>query len=216
MKEAWKRMKARVVMAIAVLGVATGAMGNLLTNPGFEAGDSSGWVLFSESQNWRVTDWPGDQHSGTYGMVNDVLASGGDEWRGIYQMVSVVAGQNYDYFAYQRAAGVESDMSESFLELQWLNSSGGMIDQWQAAHVTVDQDWTLMGANNIMAPVGAVTASVRFIVHAMGTPADTDWHIADDFTFAASIPEPTTAMLVGLGAFSFAVCGSRIRRGLKG
>lgn len=216
MEEARKRMKARVVAVFAVLSIATGAMGNLLVNPGFETGDFTGWTLFSELQNWRITDWPGDQHSETYGVVNDVLASGGDEWRGIYQLVTVVAGQDYDYFAYQRAASVESGMSESFLELQWLNSSGGMIDQWQAAHVTADQDWTLMGANNIVAPIGAVTASVRFIVHAMGTPTDTDWHIADDFTFAASIPEPTTAMLVGLGALSFVLCGSRIRRGLKG
>jgi len=202
-------MKGRIIAVVVLLGIAGSAMGNLLTNPGFEDGDFTGWTLFSESQNWRVTDWPGDQYSEDYGVVNDVLPSGGDEWRGIYQIIPVTAGVSYDYMAYQRAANVELDVSESFLELQWLNFEGGMIEQWQSTHVVADQDWTLMGSQNLVAPVGAVSASVRFIVHAMGTPEDTDWHVMDDAYFAESIPEPTTAALMLGGLLLF---GARLIR----
>ncbi len=190
--------KCRAVVGWAVLW-SSGAMANLLMNPGFEMGDFTGWTRFTEFQDWRVTDWPADLHSGNYAVVNDVLASGGDEWRGIYQLVPVEEGLSYDYTAYQRAANVESGISESFLELQWLNSGGGVISQWQSTHVVADQDWTLMGSNNLVAPMGAVTASVRAIVHVMGTPVDTDWHVYDDFSFAQTIPEPGTTAFLGMG-----------------
>ena len=184
-------------MFVALIGSSSSA--NLLINPGFETGDFSGWTRFTEFQNWRVTDWPADIHSGSYAVVNDVLPSGGDEWRGMYQLIPVTEGVSYDYTAYQRAASVESGISESFLELQWLNSSGGLISQWQSTHVIADQDWTFMGSDNLVAPMGAVTASVRSVVHVMGTPTDTDWHVSDDFSFAPTIPEPSTMGFLGVG-----------------
>ena len=208
----------RVVIGLVVLLVAVAfplqpASANLLTNPGFENGDLSGWSLWGPG--FRSSTWPGDVHSGADGCVNDVDNSPGDEWRGIFQTVDVTAGQTYEYTAYLKGANIENTKSESWLELQWFDNSGSQISQVQSTHMTADQDWTLTGSDSYVAPVGAVTASVRWIVHKdpAQTLDNTDWHIADDFTFDQAVPEPAAAGLLGIGLLAVVHFRSRRRQG---
>jgi hypothetical protein len=168
---------------------------NLLSNSGFETGDFTGWSQFG--QGWR-TGTGGDAYSGTYGAVSDVLTNDTDEWRGLYQNVEVSAGLSYDASFWQRAINLES--SESWLELQWLDNTGSIISQTQTVAVTTDQVYTFAGLDAQVAPGGAVTASVRGIVHMVSAPSsDPDFHTFDDFSFAETIPEPGALALVGLG-----------------
>lgn len=189
-------MKWCVCVGVAVVLAFGGiASANLLTNPDFESGDLTGWATFG--QGWR-TGSGGDAHGGTWGVVCDVLSTDGDEWRGLLQAVPVSEGQLYEYLAYQRIVIPES--SESWLELQWLNDVGGVISQTQTVHLSAEQSYTLTGFEPLMAPGGAVTASVRAIVHMTSAPAvNGDFHTFDDFSFQA-VPEPGTLALLGLGA----------------
>jgi hypothetical protein len=55
-----------------------------------------------------------------------------------------------------------------------------------------------MGVTDVVAPVGAVSASIRGIVFMPTPPAvDTDFHIFDDFSI---VPEPATVSMMMLGA----------------
>lgn len=169
----------RVVFgAILSAGLVAAASGAALVNPGFETGDLSGWTTFGTG--WR-TGAGGDARSGTFGVLNDVLPSDGDTYRGIFQNVAVTEGSIYESGVYIRTVSIGN--SESWFEFQFLNGSGGVISQFQSAYVTGDQAFTLAGIGMVTAPVGAVTASIRAIVHMPSAPADTDFQNFDDFFF---------------------------------
>ena len=157
--------------------VAEAARGALLTNPGFETNALTGWITFG--QGWR-TGSGADAYSGSVGAVDDILTSDVDEWRGLYQFVPVIPDNLYSGGVWIRAVSVGT--SESFFELQFLDTSGSVLSQYQSAHVTADQGFTFMDIGTVLAPAGAVTASVRAVVNRPSAPADSDFHIFDDFT----------------------------------
>lgn len=169
-------MKVRMILLVMMMHAAAWASGPLV-NSGFESGDFTGWLTFG--QGWR-TSGGGDAFTGTLGVVNDVTTNDVDNFRGIFQNVPVTAGSTYNAGVYIRAVNIES--SESWFELQWMDVGGGVIDQLQSAHVAADQPFTLMALGEVIAPAGAVTASVRGIVFMPSAPAgDTDFQIFDDF-----------------------------------
>lgn len=183
-----------VVLALAA-GLSAGSHAAVLVNPGFETGDFTGWQQFG--QGWRVSDFPGDAHEGTYGAVNDVLNGHVDEWRGIYQNLPAHAGQVFFGGVWIRAIGLLD--SVSWFELQFHDINGNVIAQYQSAHVAADQPFTFMGITNTVAPVGTTTVSVRGIVHMLSAPTPgPSFHIFDQFEFGAqSVPEPATLILFG-------------------
>lgn len=174
-------------------GVASAAPGATLTNPGFETGDLTGWSTFG--QGWR-TGGGGDANSGSFGVVNDVLNTDGDNFRGLFQNVAVTGGSLYRGGVYIRTVSVGS--TESWFELQFLNGSGGVIAQFESTRVTGDQGFVLAGIGMVTAPVDAVSASVRAIVHMPSPPADADFHIFDDFYFDDVTPPDSTLSNPGL------------------
>ena len=184
----------------AALAFATAASAQSVTNPGFESGDLSGWSTFG--LGWRIGTGD-DAHDGTYGFVCDILDTHvGEEWRGVYQSVSVTGGETYDAGVWIRSVSVSS--SASWFELQWLDSGGSPISQLQSSSVTADQAFTYMGLTGAVAPLNAVSASIRGIVHMESLPAsgDSDFHIFDDFSIVpqSAIPEPGTLFLIATGA----------------
>jgi len=194
-------MKLRVIFAIAALiGIAGMASANLLVNSGFESGDMSSWN--PGGPGWRTSSYGADMHSGTYGLVDDVQSTDSTEWRVIDQAVAVTAGQSYDVDAYLKGVSIQSGVSESWLELAWVNGSGGWVSSFQTTHLTADSDWTLMSGTDLVAPVGSVTADVRLVTHQIAgqAPSGTSYHMFDDVSFGASVPEPGTLGCIGLGS----------------
>ncbi|MBN1270452.1 MAG: PEP-CTERM sorting domain-containing protein [Kiritimatiellae bacterium] len=186
------------------LGVAlglSGAQANLLVNPGFETGDFTGWS--PGTTGWRASDYAADTYGESlWGAVDDVLPEhdpATQDWRILDQLVSVIEGRSYSGGVYIRAALVEADASESWFEVQWLNGLGETMwgFGYGTAHVTADQDFTYAGMTDMIAPAGAVQASVRGVVHMLSQPDDADYHVFDDFDFDETIPEPTTLTLIG-------------------
>jgi hypothetical protein len=150
------------------------ASGNL----GFEAGDFSGWLTFGDSEK-RLTVFADDVHSGAYGAVVEVTAAD-TTWNGIYRLVPVQAGSAYEASVYIRAVSI--DNSSSWLEVKWLDASGGELSVDKSAEVQSDQGFTLAGLPDLVAPAGAVTAHVGVAVW-KDSPPDTDYHVFDDFHF---------------------------------
>ena len=186
-------------LAVILLAAATHASANLITNPGFESGDLTGWTTFG--LGWR-TGTGDDAYEGTYGIVCDVLDwQTGEEWRGVYQSVPVIPGIAYNASVYIRTVSVES--SASWLELQWLDSGGSVISQLQSSTVTSDQPFTYTSLNSVVAPTNAVNASVRGIVNMTSLPpaGGSDFHIFDNFNMAA-IPEPGSLALLAVGSLA--------------
>ncbi len=169
-------------IALALLLLSSNASGqNMLTNPGFETGDLTGWSTFGTG--WR-TSTGADAHSGTYGVVNDVLTTDSTGFRGIYQNFPASAGKLYSASVYIRT--VNLDNSQSWLEVQFLDGSNSVLLQLQqpGAHVTTDQAFTLYQLLDMTAPAGTATISIRGIVQETSMPViGTNFHIFDDFYY---------------------------------
>ena len=182
-----------VVGAVSVTVNAPVASG--LTNPGFES-DFASWSTFG--QGWRI-GMGGDANSGGRGAVNDVLPGDGDSYRGVFQEVPVSAGASYRAGLYIKCVLLES--SKSWLEIQWLDGANGVVAQDSTAPVTVDQNFTAIELNNLVAPPGSVRASVRSIVQMESAPSDADFHIVDDFNFG--LRQATVSGTLGSSSISF-------------
>jgi hypothetical protein len=191
----------KVITGCAVLLMSAAvASANLLINPGFE--DES-TVLAGWSQSGWYAGAGADAHSGTYGASREITSSiGGENYFVTEQYVPVTGNLSYDFSGWMRIAGTPT-ASESFLELRWMNSSGGSEGQYGTTHVTANQDYAQYSLLEQVAPTLAVTARVALVVHTTGgTITDTAWHTFDDIDFDVTvIPEPGTLALclMGLG-----------------
>lgn len=183
-----------------LLLAALGARADLLNNAGFETDGLAGWSTFG--QGWRTSNGA-DAHSGATGVVNDILVSDVDQWRGLVQRVPVIPDNFYSGGVYARAVSIGD--SEAFFELQFLDEDGDVIEQHQSAHITADQAFTYTGLASILAPAGAVTASVRAIVFKPSSPSDPpDFFIFDDFSFSNTTPAHVTLQNWGFEVDGFA------------
>ena len=167
-------------LAFSLLLLAPARADNLLVNPGFESGDLSAWTTFGFG--WRLGTGE-DAHSGTYGLlVTDDLEADTDIWRGIHQEVPVSPRLTYSASVAIRAVKVR--YSSAWLEINWLDDKGHVINQIQSRHVTRDQKFTPMVCKKIRAPAGAASASLRGIFFMPAKPRrDNAFFIFDDFVF---------------------------------
>ncbi len=200
-------MTKRAMAGCVVLMVSAAmASANLLINPGFETGDFTGWT-----QGGWYNGTGGDAHSGVYGACFAISTNNvGENYYVAEQWVPVTGGESYDLSGWVRIAG-NPTTSESFLELRWLNASGGSEGQFGTTHVAVQQDYALSSLLGQTAPANAVTARVALVVHTTDTPTDWAWHTFDDISFAA-VPEPGTLAMCLMGIGFGAIVMHRRRR----
>ncbi|NLG35179.1 MAG: hypothetical protein GX548_07485 [Lentisphaerae bacterium] len=174
----------RILSLAAGLALATSAAyANLLHNPGFENGDLAGWETFG--LGWRLGTGD-DAYMGTHGLVCDILPEHEHEnWRGVFQNVPVTAGQVYTADVEIRTVNIHG--SSSWLELQWIDADGFILDQMQTLWVTIDQPFATARFEQVIAPPGAVTASIRGVIFMETAPSEgsPEFHVFDNFRFEA-------------------------------
>ncbi len=199
-------------VATIVTGLSGAAQGNMLTNPGFES-DFAGWNATvgdpAPAMNvWRISTWPGDQRTAesTRAAVLDVKSTvdtlGGSYWNLLAQVAPVTGGQSYQVSGWEKTAGMAGH-SESWIEVQFLASDNSILQQYQSAHVTADQAYTLMNVTNsgnseLLAPVNATAIRVQAVVQQTSAEpiGNTEYHVFDDFNLSP-IPEPGVGLLIG-------------------
>lgn len=175
------------------LGLSVFAQANILTNPGFETGDFTGWECSYNPGLAVVTDQ--NAHSGSYhARLYDYTE--------IYQYVDVTPYELYKLAAWTYMPDGEVYGAGIFLDFYDENEQ--YLDDWMQ---TVDQlprnQYNKIESYWLTAPEDAATAKIYSAI--MG-PTYMD---LDDFDFSP-IPEPSSLLLLGTGLLS--IFGFGIRR----
>lgn len=185
-----KFLLAALMLALA-FGTSSIAQANLLTNPGFETSNLTGWTAdWNPTNIGVVTDSP---QSGTY--------HARDFWDGgRYQDVSITGGQQYRLTGWAYIpSGTGGSVWGTYIGLRFLTSGGATVGNYQIdmqglprnQYNMADTDW-------VAAPATAVTARVRF-----GTWANDPWQPVNPTDFdnfdLQPIPEPASLLLFGSG-----------------
>lgn len=149
---------------------------NLLVNPGFENG-LSGWTVVGDG--WR-TGAGADAHSGRLGAVCDVLPSQPvGAWRILYQNIPTEPGLVYSASMSLRTVSLKA--SRSFFEIQFLDASKGVLQQFDTPAVQSNTGYTRYGYPILAVPPKAAWISVRAVVNVSSAPSTPEFHTWDDF-----------------------------------
>ncbi|MGC8623978.1 MAG: glucoamylase family protein, partial [Phycisphaerae bacterium] len=179
------------LMAIGsvVLLAGTASANNMVTNPGFETGHFTAWKSYG---SWRISNNPADVHSGKYAAVNNLTVSVGTTsttYSGLYQNVSDpnAAGQAFNASAWISTAATNG-YSKSFFQVQFQNTSGKVLKQYDTTPVTADHAYAQYSLSDLVAPRGTAIIQVQGVVEGIGgrTPAsnNTGYTRFDDFSLA--------------------------------
>ena len=173
---------------VFLLGATTVASAARLQNDSFETRDFTSLQISGEG--WRVSAYPKDPRRGAYGAVNDVTTNGSTEFRVVHQEIKALPGKTYRASVWLRTVCISG--SESFLEVQFLSKGGSVLKQFQSAHVTKNQAFTLMVIDPMASPENTERVSIRGVVHLTGQPVpSTNFHVFDCFDFRPSVAPDT-------------------------
>ncbi len=202
-----------LLMGIAAIFVMTGiASANLLTNPGFENGDTSGWT--EQLSGATATVQSTYVNSGTSALLIDGTADG--QWwsPNLVQSFPASAGQQFNLsgYMYQDSNNPIADASFGLFKIEFTDSIGAILQPTVASIGQINyanpgieslpflnsgsasDTWLFSEAEGI-APAG--TANVHFYL--LNVNADPGLSVQDIyFDDVVAIPEPATIGLMGL------------------
>ncbi len=150
---------------------------NLVTNPGFETGDFTGWT---QSGNTGFTGVDiGNAHSGTYAAEFGPVGSLGF----ISQNLTTVPGGAYDlnFWLHNRSGSTPNEY-----QVYWGGSQ--LTDIINSSAFA----YTELSFINLTAPSSSTELKFGFL----HTPS---WFDLDDISVTGAVPEPTTIILLGFG-----------------
>lgn len=170
------RRAAAAALAIAATALPAAAQ-NLVTNPGFETGDYTGWSIYDCGGHIEITS---NANSGAYAASNGSVGCFGS----ISQVLATTTGQSYtiSFFAKNNFGGGDNGFRVSF----------GGVDVFNAAiSNTVYQQFTTSGI--------ATSGSTTLTIAARNDPAHTYYDDISVTAATSTVPEPSSMALLGTG-----------------
>ena len=144
-----------VWVAVAWTAAASGAAGNLLTNPGFESG-MSGW---DPNNGWfgssAAAVVAGEGRAGSQGLRLD-----GNGSRGIVIQNQAVSPGDYTLGGWVKCSNVGS--TRVAIQVEWLDASWGWVGNQGVGHITGSTDWTYI-EGTVTAPGNAAYVLVEAV-----------------------------------------------------
>lgn len=199
-----KMKKIITLTGMLALLVSLPVSANLLTNPDFEAGDTSGWTLswgdiYSDVANPQA----GANHARNW-------------WTGdLFQEVAVTAGEQYGLSAWGYVpSGGDAGGWGTYISMDFMDSGGGSLASFSQAMETLPRDqYNQFDTGLQTAPAGTVSAKVSMGTWASGSPANpTDF---DNFDiYQEAIPEPASITMLGIAGL--ALCALQRRKQRQG
>jgi PEP-CTERM motif len=210
-----KRFQFSALAALVVLALAgSRASGNLLANPGFEEPVTSdgppfvgSWEAFnggagSQAGNSAVMPRSGMQH------VAMSIANTNNTFAGVFQDVpNLVPGSQTVFSGWHATPSNPFDVGVE-IRVEWRNSVSGTEVSRTPNSTPVPGGQYAPFSLSAIVPDGADTARIVYAIQSFGPePTNSGTVFLDDVSF---VPEPSSTVLLGLGALALA--GARHRR----
>jgi hypothetical protein len=188
-------MRARLVLASSLVLTATAVPAvsaqNLVSNPGFETFDFTGWTQGGNTINDGVSAFPLYVHSGTYGAFFGAVGTRSS----IAQSLATTAGEFYTLSFWLRSDGGTTNTFGAFwdgIEVTWLANAGAF------------------GYTQYSFNLQAIDASTVLEFSFRQDPAF--WGLDDvSVTAESTVPEPATMTLLATGLAGLAASRKRRR-----
>jgi glucuronoarabinoxylan endo-1,4-beta-xylanase len=150
LKTSLLKLNSALILGFLFFGAVFAAAQNLVTNPGFETGDTTGWLAFGSP---TISAETSQVHSGTYSCL---VANRTATYMGIAQsfLGTLQAGQTYDVSAWVRLVGGGNQT----IQLTMQKTDGGVTSFAAVASGSVSSSgWTQLSGQYIYNPSGAVS-----------------------------------------------------------
>ena len=191
----------KVLILFALLAMTGIASANILTNGGFEDGDT-GQITGTPIPGWQTWNWSGWHHDDAGAIIDTKAVKLWWDDSGLYQDFAAVAGETYDFsvqcldFSGDTAAVNWNGLIKAeFYDVSDAQLLAQDLERFDSDNtVNPDDVWVEIG-DSIIAPAGTSYGRIVLMV--------VDWHDgiggAINFDNASVVPEPATLALLGLG-----------------
>jgi len=198
------KMVGSIACAVALGYFAAQASGaNLITNPGFETGDLTGWTVLGASGAGAVTVTAdnGPSAPGSYSafMTNGAVAAN----LALQQSTplgSAIPGQTVDY-SFDLKVSSSLNGGVCFIHIWDINSTGGVIDQPPGLLGPYFNSTWATDSGSFTAAPNTDHFEIEFDCTTGAASGSFEAMHVDNVSLS-QIPEPSTLALVGLGLFS--------------
>ena len=190
-----------VVCAAAFALIANQASANLITNPGFETGDLTGWLALGLSGSSTITVEGTDNGPSAAG-THDAFENNQAEALGLTLQQTTANGSataGTVYYSYDLKLGTAAVGGVFFVEIFAQNSVGAVIGGSGLLGNYTPANWTTY-SGSFVAPANTDHLTIQFEANTGAAAGSvSSMHVDNVDLHQAVVPEPATLSLVGLG-----------------